>query len=303
MSLKDTIKSLEYVTPPGKVDLPYFYIYDATGLTDATDKQNVILTVDYDSEFILRRICGLRTVLNTDITGKYQVRDKSGLQFFQSPIRLGVLQNGTTASSTWPVMPEKLYPQSSQISFDLFGVQRKFNPDTPNIYYSFLGFHGIRRFNQGALWVHQTNYDYHSLPYTYQFGLNIDWGHWTDGVNGIATPPRVFYVQVLETDFELCAIGVTRADGTDLTTNDFQLSLYDPSGSIRLSNIPINTPFFNYNGAMTARSYGKPVFPTPSIVWPMKGLIKFEITSLLPFGTSSQVMFHFMGMWRQRNSQ
>lgn len=301
MSLKDTIKSLEYVTPTGKIDLPYFYIYDGTGLTDGTDKQNLALTIDHDSDFVLRRICGQKTLLNTNSTGKFQVRDKSSLQYFQSPIRLGLLADGVNFSSSWPVLPEKVYPASSQISFDLFGINRSFRADTPNIYRSYLGFHGVRRFNRGALWVHQTDYQYHSLPYTYQFGLNIDWAHWTDGVNGIPTAPRTFYVQILETDFELCAIGVTGADGTQVLTNDFQMSLYDPSGSVRLSNIPINMPFFNYNTA-TVAGYGKPVFPTPSIVWPLKGLIKFEITSMLPFGTTGSYMFHFMGMWRQRNS-
>lgn len=291
------IRSIAYKTPNGFVDMPYCYLFDATALTDGSSYPNLSVVTDNDSDFIMRRIVGADLCLNANATGKFQVRDESQVQFFQSPIRPGRLPNASISGS-WPVMPEKVYPASSQINFDLLGVSRNFTADTPDIYNSFFGFWGVRRYSRNAVYVHNTDYAYHELPYTYQEGLTIDWGHWTAGSGGIANNVRQFGIQILETDFELCAIGVTYADGTLVSANDFQLSLYDPSGTRKLSNLPVNLPYFNFNAPS---NYGAPVFPVPSIVYPMKGHINFEITSMLPFGTVKSYVLHFMGIWRAHN--
>lgn len=300
MSMSDTIASLAYKTPDGFVDIPYFYMYDAKSLANGSNQQNLVVNIDQDTDFVMRRVVGMNLCVNANATGMFQVRDKSQLQFFQTPIRPGLVYPSTVAiSGSWPVMPEKIYPAGSQIGFDLYGVLRHINVATPTIFRSQLGFHGVRRFRQGAIWVHNTDYAYHELPYTYQYPLTIDWGHWTDGTNGIVNNTRSFGVQILETDFELCAIGVTYADGTQVNGTDFQMSLYDPSGSVRLSNLPVNVNYWNLNPVDNV--YGSPVFPVPSIVWPTKGFINFELTSMLPFGTAKSYMFHFMGIWRAKN--
>lgn len=300
-TLQETVRSLAYRTPAGFADVPYCYLYDASALADGSNNKNLSLIVDQDTDFVLRRIVGANLCVNSNATGSFQVFDKSRLQFFQSAIRPGSMPAslGGGVSGSWPVMPERLYPASSQIGFDLNGVLRNFTADNPNIFNSQLGFWGVRRFNKQALYVHNTDYAYHELPHTYQSGLFINWGHWTDASGaGIANNPRKFFIQVLETDFELCSIGVTYANGQPVTANDFQITLYMPDGFTRLSSAPMNLPFWNYNAPI---AYGNPVYPVPSIVYPTKGLIQFEITSMLPVGTAESYMLHFTGIWRARN--
>ncbi len=60
----------------------------------------------------------------------------------------------------------------------------------------------------------------------------------------------------------------------------------------------MNLPYFNYNAP---GQYGSPVYPVPSLVWPCKGLLEFEITSMLPVGTAKSFLINFMGVWRARN--
>ncbi len=304
MSLATTVHSLKCEAPDGKVDVPFCYLYDATSLTDGQDYLNQAVTVDSDSDFLIRRIVGLNLCTNSNATGGLVVRYRGQNAMMQNKLRAGLyptytngLLTGSVANGNWPVLPEALFTPSSQISFDLFGVLRdSVGAGANTVYNSYLGFWGVRRFDAGSVYQHKTKYAWRPLPYTYTYDLDMNWSHWTDAVNGIAEAPRKFYVEILERDFQLCAIGVTNIDGSPVTTNDFQLSMFDAARTLRYSNMPVNLPFFNYNGP---KQYGVPVFPTPPIVFPTKGLMQFEITSMLPFGSTGQYKLHFMGIWRE----
>lgn len=307
MSIRDTVRSFAHYAqaPEGFIDVPYMYGYDASKLTDGNGYQNLSLTLDNDSDFHMRRVVGANLCVNPNATGSFQILDKSQAQFFQSPIRPGIITapagnpNNGVISGSWPVAPESVYPAGSNMTFALNGVLRNFTADNPNIYNSQLGFWGIRRFPRSAFWTHKTRYAFHELPYTYQLGVAVNWSHWTNGSgSGVPQAARQFQIPILETDFELCAIGVTYSNGQPVTTNDFQFQLYDPSGSRFLSSSPMNLPYWNFNAPF---QYGQPVYPVPSLVWPAKGLILFQITSMLPVGTVHSYVFHFMGVWRARN--
>ena len=314
-TIQDTIRSLAYKVPAGYVDAPYCYLFDASSLTDSTANNssnvNGTVQVDNDSDFYMRRVCGMNLVLAAPgalagVTGAWNGLDRTKIPYFNSQIQPGTMPAalGGGQSGNWPVLPEKEYLASNQIGFQLYGILRNFTADTTptsnrNIYDSQIGFWGVRRFKQGSFYIHNTQYEYHELPYTYTFPLNVNWGKWVNSTGaGIANNPRKFIVQVLETDFELCSIAVTYADGAPVTTNDFQLQLYAPDGYTYLSSAPMNLGFFN--AVPGNYQYGNPVYPVPSMVYPVKGNIKFEITSLLPFGTSQQYQIHFNGIWRAR---
>lgn len=284
-----------YRTPEGKVDVPYAYVYDAKDLTDGQNYQRLAINLDHNSEFILRRVVGANLCVNSNATGKFLGRYFDASQFSQAAIRPGLLLDGTTRSGFIPILPEAVYPKGGQLSFDLLGLLRNSTADTPTIYNSQIAFCGMRRFDEGNFFFYKTPYEYRENPYVYTYDLNLTWAHWTDGVNGVPTNPRTFGVKVLEHDFELCAIGVVQRSGALVTTNDFQISLWDASKSQQFSSAPMNIPFVNYNAPA---QYGRPVFPVPPIVYPIKGQIFFDIVSMLPFGSTGNYRIHFMGIRR-----
>ena len=299
-----------YRTPAGKVDVPYVYVFDASGLTDGLDYKNLSVAIDHNSEFVLRRVAGLNLCVNSNATGKFRCHQQNQLQMQQAPIRPGQMLDGTR-SGFLPVLPEAIYQPASAIPFELYGVLRNATADTVPIYNSFLAFCGMRRFDEGVIYTHKTPYIYRELPYTYTYQLNLNWAHWTDAGSGIPTQPKVFTIPIYEDDFELSAIGVVQSNGQMVTTNDFQLSLWDASKSQLFSSQALNLPYFNWNGPKTtgtvggvtvvSQPYGRPVYPVPPIVYPIKGILQFSITSMLPFGTTGNYTIHFMGIKRREN--
>jgi hypothetical protein len=302
-----------YRTPEGKVDVPYVYAFDASGLTDGLDYKNLSVVIDHNSEFILRRVMGLNLCVNSNATGKFRCHQQNQLQMQQSPIRPGLMLDGATLSGTLPVLPEAIYQPASAIPFELYGVLRNATADTVPIYNSFLAFCGVRRFDAGDIYTHKTSYPYRELPYTYTYPLALNWSHWTGASNGVPTNPHVFTIPIYEDDFELCAIGVTKSDGTAVTTNDFQISLWSADKAQQFSSLPLNLPYVNWNGPKTTASlmgvtvtmqpYGRPVYPVPPIVYPIRGILQFSITSMLPYGTTGRYTLHFMGIKRKENHQ
>jgi len=296
MSLANTLDSLVYRTPPGKVDVPYAYIFDATGLTDGTSYNTLSLPIDNDSDFILRNISGASLV-----AASFRPYYASRLQMFQNLVR---------SVANWPVLPEAFYPRNSQILFDLGPVARAFNVSggEPNIYTSYLAFQGVRRYDVNQFPQYNTPYDYRELPRNYTFILRPGAG-WTDAVNGIKTAPIQSNQPLLEGDFELMGIGVV-----DLTTylpptfNAFQLRLYDGTGLNRMSDPGFNLFYWSQlapqvEAAPAANAWYRPFYPAPTLVYPEAGGIKFEIQSALPFADAANAyQLNFYGVHRQRNA-
>ena len=289
-----------YRTPEGKVDFPFAYVFDATGITDGlASLQNLPLQLQGDSEFVLRSIRGVNLCVNTPVNGgRFNYRNSSDNYANGNP------SSGIIFPPNWPVLPEKLYPhENAAIHFDLYQTLRNFTAcgNTP-IYNSYIAFFGVKRFSGAKPYV--TPYRYWEQKYAYTFDLTISWSHFDAA--GVVQPPRRFFVLMDRYDFELMRISVsdTTPGGQAgppgaLTTNDFQIMAFDPNMR-QFSSLPLNVVFVNSGRptAATAPQYQPSL--APSVVYPVGSAITFDITSMLCNVAQAPRTYNilFEGIWR-----
>lgn len=251
-----------YRVPPGYIDFPFVYVFDARALTDGNSYYDVALDMQGDSDFILRRITGIQTVVGT--TGQFRFKGANGAYAMSAPVFAG--------SNSRTVLPEKIYPYNTAIRFDLLNVARQSVVCTPTIYTSFLAFQGVKRFIASPGYPSgQSSYRYWEYKWGYrlQFTLSV-----FDG----AEPVRLV-VPVNDFDFELERISISRADGSRaMTTPDFGITLLDPNRHA-FSNLPLNVDFVN--NAFARFPSQKSVFPVPAVLYPIGSQIVFDVTSYL----------------------
>jgi hypothetical protein len=293
-----TLKTEPYFTPQGCVDVPYAYVYDATGLTDGQNVFNIQLPTAGDSSFILRRIVGVPTCVDTGANGgKFNYKNASGSYALAAPI---VMPNVVT------VVPEKLYPPNSGIFFDLY--QTKQNSTAcggHSIKNGFIAFFGVRRYQLGRGYaVRETPYKYFEKRYSFEYSLTISQGHFTTLGGSITTAPQRAIVPMDVFDFELLEIMISNAGDTTgagaLATNDFQVQLYD-ANLHQLSSLPLNQGYIN---SARASAINPPpyrgIMPVPSLVYPGGGNIVFDVTSMLCTNNIPKTYnVSFVGVWRK----
>jgi len=284
-----------YLTPDGTLDFPFAYVYDTSKFTDGQNILNIAQQLQGDSQFILRRIMGLPSVVNTAAAGgRWNFKNASGSYAAGNP------STGIVPFNTWSVVPEKLYRVNDQISFDLYDTLRANNAcgETP-IYASQIAFMGVKRFAQNSGYPRQiTPYKYREVTYKYAFELTINWSHFD--VNGNAQPPQRFVQQMDNFDFELLRVSISvNPSGSALTTPDFAIQLYD-ANLHQFSSAPLLQGFVNAGRPTPATSSPyQPTFPTPSQIYPAGSAITFDITSLLcatSIPQSYEILFD--GIWR-----
>ncbi len=267
----------QYKTPPGSIDYPYIYVFDCSGFTDGTTVNNLAQPTQGDSDFILRCIVGLHTVLGSPPTGKFLYRNASQSQAMSAPV--------LPSSPTRQVLPEKFYARNTQISFDLTGIARAFTACAGgNIFHSQLGFMGVRRYPcDSGIPTGKTPYQYREMKWQSQitFTLSVFAG----------SDPVVLYLPVNNYDIELQRVSITSDIGAAITTEDFAVQLHDPNGH-QFFSMPILMGFINavQSGWRTRRS----IFPVPSVVYPVGSQIRIDISSLLCAAggaKSYQIMF------------
>lgn len=291
-----------YRVPDGKRDVPFCYVFDASGIPDGTAiLQNNAVQLQGDSEFVLRRISGVNLCVDTPANGgRFNYRNASGSYANGNP------STGIFMPPNWPVVPEKVYPVSNgAIFFDLYQTLRSVvatcsgNP----IYESYIAFWGVKRFGHPAGYpTNQTPYAYRPCKYSYSYTLTIDWNHFSSG--SIVAPPRRFTVDMDRYDFELQRIQISKStvgsEGTGaLVTNDFLIMGYD-ANLHQLSSLPLPQAFIN-SCRPTARTY--PLYQpalAPTVVYPVGSAITFDITSNLCNGAGSPQTYNicFDGIWR-----
>jgi hypothetical protein len=284
-----------YNTPAGYVDSPFMYVYDATALTDGATYNQVTKQLQGGSEFILRRIIGVPTVVGpASAGGRFNYKNASG------SYAAGNAASGICFNNVWPVVPEKKYAQNRQITFDLYGVTRAFTAcDGTPIYNSFIAFQGVKRTNTNQGFPKNvTAYKYRPLKYSYSYTLTINWAHFTAG--GAVQAGQQFSQLLDVYDFELLKISIAQPGAVAaLTTNDFQITLYDQN-SHQLSDGPVNQGFIN--SARRSPRLGPPyagIMPVPPLVYPGGSQIKFDILSMLCSTQVPQVYnITFDGLWR-----
>lgn len=284
-----------YLTPDGTLDFPFAYVYDTSAFTDGQNVLNISQQLQGDSAFILRRIMGVPNCVNTPAAqGKFGFKNASGTYAQGNPT------SGIIVPKTWPVVPEKLYRQNDQISFDLYNTLRAFNAcgGTP-IYTSQIAFMGVKRFARGSTYPRQiTPYKYREVRYAYAYELTINWSHFD--VSGNVQPPQRFNQQLDNFDFELLRISISKAAATGaLTTPDFAMTLYDPNMH-QYSSAPMLQGFYNAGRPTPATSSPyQATFPCPSQIYPAGGYITFDVTSLLCSSSIPQTYeILFDGIWR-----
>lgn len=270
-----------YVTPTGKVDLPFLYVFDGSTLTDGQSfptLPSLHVPIQWDSDFILRAILGVPTVVNPT-TGGFRLYNYSGglaMGDFIKPM-----------SNQFAVVPEKFYPRNGVVKFDLATVLRAFNAcgESP-IYKALIAFQGVKRYTPGSpgyasggpqLPAPTDPDSYVPRPWTYPFQLNLNWfARVTAG--GLPEIPRTFTIAIQDYDFELHYISVVNlVTGARVTVDLFQIMLYDATAKRQLFSQPVNASFLDNN----RKEYGNPVFPVPPLLFPVWTQIRFDISSLV----------------------
>lgn len=294
-----------YQVPEGKQDVPFCYVFDATAIADGQAQvQNNPVQLSGDSEFILRHIAGVNLCIDTPANGgRFNYRNASNSYANGNP------SSGIFMPKNWPVVPEKVYPDSNgAIFFDLYKTLRDFTAcgerDPTPIYNSYIAFFGVKRYSRPAGYpTQQTPYKFKPIKYSYEFDLTVDWNHFDTGT--IAATPRRFTVNMDRYDFELMRIAIakttTGAQGTGtLLTNDFQIMLYD-SNLHQFSSLPLNQYFLNAGRPTPATAPAYQPALAPTLVYPVGSAITFDITSMLcnAVGVPQTYNIVFEGIWRK----
>lgn len=179
-----------YTPPDGTYDLPFTWIYDASGLTTGTAYPNQIVYLQGGyGDFVMRRVVGISRLLAG--TASYQIRDKSNDYIESIPVI------GASADDIG-YAPELLYPELGAIRFDLGAVTLPSPASTAQI-----AFQGVRRMkgNPPANPIYQAN------PKTFTYVLPVA------AVNPPVGSVVRIYQNVTDYDFELHNIMLQEAVG------------------------------------------------------------------------------------------
>lgn len=267
-----------YYTPDGYVDLPGAYVFDASGLTNGTEVQNNVIPIEYDSIFVLRAVLGVPNCIDPS-TGGFRLNNYS-----KSRIMGGYIK---PFANNVPVVPEVIYPPNSQISFDLFNVQKAVNSCATNIPISNIMFQGVKRYRPGvpgyngpAFPIPYDPLNYIERPWSYPLDFDLSWFHWNSSGSaaGIIDIPRTFVVEVQDYDFQLHCIKISDSTtGLALTPDLFSIQLFDATAKRALFGSPVNQSYINN----TRNAFSNPVFPVPPLLYPVWTQIRVDITSLV----------------------
>lgn len=259
-----------YYTPDGYVDLPAYYVYDGVNLTDGQNYNNLPVTIEYDSSFILRAILGVPSMVNAT-GGGFRLSNYSKSRVYSDFIK------GYSAHVA--VAPEIIYPPNSQILFDLQAVLKAFNNQGggDHVSTSQIAFQGVKRYKPGHPGysgpAFPTPYDPSKFivrPWAYRLPVTLNW-------NSLALP-KTFTVEIQDYDFELHTISVVDVTTGIAPTFDLcRLQVYDQSAKRAMSS-PINLTNINYLG-MTGGLWA--VFPVPYLLYPVWTQLRIDVSSLL----------------------
>ena len=194
---------MSYTPPQGYYDLPFTWVYDASGLTDGASYPNqyVYLQGGY-GDFVLRRLVGIDRVLNP-ATGLFQIRDR-----FNAPTVSALVQSQNVTDQA--ILPELFYPETGAIKFDLYNILRETDQTQVNpIYSSQLAFQGVRRMKGTNPFA--ANYKYKPKPFWYQINTTLPPAQNADGT---PTGRLTVYQKINDYPFELWEIKIIYGGGS-----------------------------------------------------------------------------------------
>jgi len=160
-----------YAPPEGYSDFPFTWIFDGpeAGLVADNNYPNQFIDVQSGwGDFIARRVLGLDTMLLTGPNGgQFQIKDARGRYLQSLPQYAGNNSGGFSLSQSMAdmaIVPEILYRELTNISFDLYGYSGGIKPSgavTGAV--AQLAFQGVRRVKT----VPTSKYTFRPKPYTY----------------------------------------------------------------------------------------------------------------------------------------
>lgn len=277
--------------PENFYDLPFIYVSDADGATDGASYLNVPVDLINNSDFLLRRICGVNNVVNPNGTGKFRFRDANRQDVIQTPISM---------PNDYPLVPEFVYPPTAQISYDILNVLRARNVYTlpgPENFYSQIAFQGVRRFYGTP--TPESNYRYYERPYTIRMNFTVDQAGRTAASGYVDQSAfQQFSVLVDNWDFVMQSM-VILIDTTGgrsapvLSQNKLKLVLYTHQEQAMMS-APVVDEYLS-SGGLQFNSW----FPVPTMLYPANSVIRVDVQSLLIDNEyPADVTILFNGLWR-----
>jgi hypothetical protein len=196
---------LSFTPPVGYYDQPFTYIYNGSGLVDGKTalNQNVRIQAGF-GDFVLRRAVGWNQVIaGAAPGGRFQLQDAS-LNYLQTaPIFTG----GGPDESLFP--NGVLYPEQSQIRFDLYDVLRPAGQTVA----AQVAFQGVRRV-RGTLPELTQPYPFKPKPFTYILTATIS------TLASTLAPAQRLDKLILDYDFELEQVILLRESSASLTLLD-----------------------------------------------------------------------------------
>lgn len=200
-----------YEPPAGYYDLPFMWVFDASALTDGSNAQNLSVPIYAGyGDFVLRRIVGMDRVLSSapsvpgqvNPPGQFHLRDAIGRYLQQLPQYVGTGGAGSAIQNARDIAMSRdiLYPENTQINFDLFDVARALDPSGTTHFSAQIGFHGVRRL-QGAS-PFPASYRYRPKHYMYTISGVMTSPVAISGTSNATKPLRVIQ-RVQDFDFEL----------------------------------------------------------------------------------------------------
>lgn len=280
----DCLDIKEYSAPDGYYDTPFVYTYDASALNDSQSYYSLSVPVDGDSLFLLRRAAGQRTVADL-----YRLYGHDGAPLCSEFWNM-------TIPALWdiPIVPQRAYPPSGFIRFDLGSVSKA--SKTPGgsgsaqVFLSTLVFQGVKRFRGknplSAVGMLPSQGKYHLRPYTYRTTITVDWNVYRYDSGGTVlgfSAPRQFSIPVNDYAFEvgrmslLTTSGASWPGGSGVDAAQIKMMLYDWQGH-QVFKDPIEDRYVFANTDLSDRLVS---VLSPSLVYPPGSMILFDVYSLL----------------------
>jgi len=250
----------------GMHEIPYMYLFNANSFADGTRQLNQSIQTDGDADFALRQVIGIGNVISGP--GFWQLRNPSQRNSISAR---GLSINGSS-QNTYIVAPEKVYPRTGLIGFDLDTIAKAV---VNGQNYAFLVFYGVKRLPGPMPFPYRVPYRYKLSPFKYVFQFTVDFF----GLSNI----QKFQVPIIDYDFEWynmtqCVISST-SEGTvnHFRTGQVFYKFYD-SNSYPLMRTHIPDSYLcDPAGGFNADGGVGYCFPVPAVAYPRGGAVTFEV--------------------------
>ena len=253
-------------------DLPFFYVFDGSGLVDGAKYESLSIAVQDDAEFRLRSIHGISSV------GRLMnLIDQDGKQ---------VLRGGLSVELSLPLLlhQEILYESGSQIRFGISNVSRLsalYSDMATRQYRAKVVFAGVKRFRGPAaeqlkamhypVSMQRYQLRYYAIGHDY----TVNWYGKTPPAWANDEPSRLFEFEVDDRGLEVYACQWTNQSGALVDGNSIEVMPYDLSNRA-LANDYVPLSVLNYSPGQEEN-----LFPMAPLFWPPQSMIRFRIRSVM----------------------